>query len=130
MGPISSLSLLLGISSKVHPCESWESPTSQVSGVLRGRAPPNFLFPEVTCLHSFCRSSALQSFSLTQYQVRFPPTSTFPLKSLRPSPLRIAFFSLPLEHFSLLSRMNSVDCILCILYDVLFCFVFWLIPTY
>jgi hypothetical protein len=71
----------------------------------------------------------LQSFSLTHYQIRFPfpltqsylPQSTFPPRSLPPTPLMIAFFSLPngteaysLGHFSLFS--SSVDCILGIMY--------------
>jgi hypothetical protein len=38
VGSISSLSLLLGISSKVPPCESWESFTSQISGAFWGEA--------------------------------------------------------------------------------------------
>jgi hypothetical protein len=32
----------------------------------------NLLPPEVACFHSFCWPSGLQSFSLTQYQIRFP----------------------------------------------------------
>ena len=43
VGSISSLSLLLGISSKVPPFESWESFTSQVSGTLWGCLFPFFL---------------------------------------------------------------------------------------
>jgi hypothetical protein len=64
VGCISTLSVLLGISSIVHPFESCESLTSQVSGA--------FLFLEVSCLHYFCWTSVLHSFSLTQYQIRFP----------------------------------------------------------
>jgi hypothetical protein len=51
------------------------------------------------------------------------PPSTFHLKSLLPSPLMVALFSLPsgtglslLGHFSLLTFSSSVACILCILY--------------
>ena len=33
-------------------------------------------FPEVACLHSFCQTSGLQSFSLYQYQIRFPSPHT------------------------------------------------------
>jgi hypothetical protein len=102
----------------------------------------NLLFPEVACLHSFFWPSGLQSISLTQYQIRFPssppnplPThSTFPPRSLPPSSLVIAFFSLPsgteassLEHFSLLTFLSSVDCIL---YSVCFFFGGELISTY
>ena len=62
---------------------------------------PTYTFFKVisdVCLHSFCWPSGLQSFSPTQYQIRFhstpslPPTlSTFPPRSLPPSPLVIAF---------------------------------------
>ena len=93
---------------------------------------PTSLFPEVACLHSFCWPSGLQSFSLTQYQIRFlsnptvshpnPHLHSLPSSSLPPFLLVIAFFSLPsgteassLGHFSLLSLLNSVDCILCTL---------------
>jgi hypothetical protein len=109
----SSLSLL-GISK--GPFESWEFLTSQA---------------EVACLHSFCRPSGLQSFSLTQYQIMPPPPprtpplipSTFPSRSFPLSPLVIDFFYLPngtkassLGHFCLLSFLSHVDCILGILY--------------
>ena len=41
---------------------------------------PNLLFPEVACFHSFCWPSGLQSFSFTQYQIRFPsPPSPDPI---------------------------------------------------
>jgi hypothetical protein len=43
VGSISSLSLLFGISSKLPPCESWESLTSQVSGAF-WRVPPTSYF--------------------------------------------------------------------------------------
>jgi hypothetical protein len=62
-----------GVLSKFPPFESWESLAPQVSGAFWGEGcPPNLLFPEVSCLHSFCCSSGLQSFSFTQYQIRFP----------------------------------------------------------
>ena len=72
---ISSLSLLLGLSSKVPP---FECLTSQVSGALLGggRGCPN---PPISwgCLFTlFCRLSGLQSFSLPQYQTRFPSHHT------------------------------------------------------
>jgi hypothetical protein len=58
--------------------------------------------------------------------------------SLPPHLWLIAFFSLPsgneassLGHFSLLSLLNSVDCVLCILYRFFFLFLFfWLISSY
>jgi hypothetical protein len=60
-----------------------------------------------------------------------PPTSTFLLRFLHPSPLVIAFFSLPsgtevssFGLFNLLTFLSSVDCVLGILYF------FWLISTY
>jgi hypothetical protein len=90
----SSLSLLMGISSKVHPLKPG-SFNSQVSGAFWGY--PQLLFPEVACLHSFWWPSWHQSFSLTQCHIRFPSTlhfptpSTFPPRSLPPSPLVIAF---------------------------------------
>ena len=96
------LPLLSSFSSKVPPFESWESCTSQVSGAFGGGDTPNLLFPEVSCLYSFCWPSGLQSFSLTQYQIRFPSfpftsltPSTFLPRFFPPSPLVIAFFSLP-----------------------------------
>ena len=55
------------------------------------------------------------------------PLSTFPPMFILPSPLVVAFFSLPIRteasslgYFSLLSSLSSVDCILCILYFLLF----------
>jgi hypothetical protein len=44
---ISSLSLLLGITSKVLLFESWESLTSQVSGVFWSPPPPTFYLPRL-----------------------------------------------------------------------------------
>jgi hypothetical protein len=79
--------------------------------VHSGGIPPNLLFPEVACFHSFCRPSGLQYFSLTQYQIRFPPLpihlpSQVP-PSLPPSPFMIAFFSLPSgTEASLLGHFN------------------------
>jgi hypothetical protein len=131
VGSINSLSLLSDISSKVPPFDFWKSLTSQVSGAswcVCGGVPCNLLFPEVSCFHSFCWPSGLQSFSLTQYQIRFlspllpPNLSNFPPRSLHLSPLVTAFFSLPsrteassVKHFSLLSFLSSVDCIFGIL---------------
>jgi hypothetical protein len=48
--------------------------------------PPNLLSPEVACFHSFCWPPGLQSFSLTQYQIRFLST---------PHPLSLSGPSLP-----------------------------------
>jgi hypothetical protein len=55
-----------------------------------------------------------------------PTPTIFPPKSFPSSPLVIAFFSIPsrteassLGHFSLLSLLNSVDCILCNIVNLL-----------
>jgi hypothetical protein len=137
VGSINSFLPTVGHFIKDPPYESWDSLTSQVSGAFWENPPPNLQFPEVACLHSFWWLSGFQSFSLTQYQIRFPlsptvppPPHTHPLpsSSLTPSPLVIAFFiPLPSETeasslgpFSLLSLFNSVDCILCILYKFFF----------
>jgi hypothetical protein len=76
-------------------------------------------------------SSGLQSFSFTKYQIRFnsfsplpPPLATFPPRSLSPSPLVIAFLSLPsgtevssLRHFCLFNFLilGTVSWIFCTL---------------
>jgi hypothetical protein len=126
VGSISSLSLLWGISFKVPPYESWESLTSQVSGPFWRVSPPSYLLR----LPVSIPSAGPWGFSLfpspntkSGSPVYFLPT--FPPKSFPPSPLVIAFFSLPsraetssLGHFSLLSLLNFVRVI------VLFCFVF------
>jgi hypothetical protein len=107
--------------------------------ILEG--PLNFLSPEVACFLSFCWPSGLQSFSVTQYQIRFlshslssppplshPPPRSHPLSligpSFPPSPLVIAFFCLPSGTeesspgpFSLLTFLSSVDYILGIPYS-------------
>jgi hypothetical protein len=64
------------------------------------------------------------------YTPLLPHPIHFP-SQIPPSPLVIAFFSLPsgteassLGHFSLLSLLNSLDCILCILYEF-FSFLFF-----
>jgi hypothetical protein len=124
VGSTNSLSSLLGTSSKVPPYESWESLTSQVFGTTS-----YFLRLPV-----FIVSAGTQGFcSFPSPNIRscspLPPTAlppcpySLPSPSLTPSSLVIAFFSLPsgteayfLGHFSLLSLLNSVDYILCILY--------------
>ena len=62
-----------------------------------------------------------QSFSPTQYQIMFPSLHSpiLLLSQVHPSPLVVAFFSLPsrtgtssLGPFSLLTLLSSVDCIL------------------
>jgi hypothetical protein len=63
--------------------------------LVNSGSPPNLLFPEVACLHSFCRPSGLQSFSLTQYQIRFPPPHPLSLPS--PSLLTYDCFLLSLK---------------------------------
>jgi hypothetical protein len=90
---------------------------------------PHLKFPEVACLYSSCWPSELQSFSLTQYKIRFPSQthslltqSTFPPMSLPPSTLVTAFFPLPSEtEASSLYLGYSVRFLFCL---VLFC-CFW-----
>jgi hypothetical protein len=71
VGPISSLSPMSGISSKVPHFESWESLTSQVSSAFwRVPQPP---IPWGCLSLFFCWPSGLQSFfPPKQYQIRFP----------------------------------------------------------
>jgi hypothetical protein len=99
VGSISSLSLLtllLGISSKVPVSPGSLSPL----WCTLHRSPPPPPPISWSCLHSFCWPSGLQSFSLTQYQIKFP----FPLKS---HPLSIQGPSLP-PHLWLLSSPSQV----------------------
>ena len=126
---ISSLSLLSDISSKVPPCESRDSLTSQVSGAFWGTPPTSyFLRLPVSILSD--GPQGFSPFSSPNTRSGSPlPATVSPPKSFPLSPLEIAFFSLPSEteasllgHFSLLNLLNSVDCILCILYGVLFFF--------
>jgi hypothetical protein len=100
---------------------------------------PHLLFPEVACLHLFLlalRASVLFPHTVPDqgplYSNCHSTLFTFPPKPLPPSPLVIAFFSLPsgteepsLEHFSLLSVLDSVDSILCILYGLFLFFFFF-----
>jgi hypothetical protein len=106
VGSINSLSLLSDILSNFsHLPGLW--------CILHG--PPNLLPSEIACFPSFCWSSGLQSFSLTQYQIRFsysPLPHSFSLTGH--SQLVIAFFSLPsgteeslLGSFSLLIFLSS-----------------------
>ena len=46
---------------------------------------PNILSPEVACFYSFCWPSGLQSFALSQYQIRFPTSPCLPLFLQDPS---------------------------------------------
>jgi hypothetical protein len=85
VGSMSYLSLLFGISSKVPPFGSWESLTSKVYGAFWS-------------IYSFCWLSGLQSFSLSQYQIRFPSPpnslpSTFLPGSLPPLLWLLSFLS-------------------------------------
>jgi hypothetical protein len=127
---ISSLSLLSGISSKVPPpYKTWESLTSQVSGSFWG-LPPTFYFLRLPVSILSAGPQGFNPFpspntrSGSLLPLLLPPVpSTFPAKTLPPSPIMIAFFYLPsgikassLGHFSLSSLLNSVDCILCISY--------------
>jgi hypothetical protein len=125
VGSISSLSLLSGISSKVPLFESWESFTSQVSGAF-WRVPLTSYFlrlpvyilsagPQGFFSH-FTSLSTRKGRPLPSTLPTLPPNpSTFPARYTPPSTPVIAFFSLP-GHFSLLSVLSSVDCILGILY--------------
>jgi hypothetical protein len=126
VGSISSLSLLLGISFKAPPFESWESFTFQVSGA-HWRVPPTSYLPRlpVSTLSSGHQGFSLFPLSNTRLD-SFPPHSTLSLhlstftpRSLPSYPLVIDFFSLPsgteaslLGHFSLWTFLTSVDYIL------------------
>ena len=92
---------------------------------------------EVASFHSFCWTSGLHSFSLTQYQIRFPsppnthfppPLSTFLPRSLPSSALVIAFFSPPsgteASSFRHLSLLTFEFCGLYLGYSVLYYYCF------
>jgi hypothetical protein len=84
---IISLSLLSGISSKVVRISHLAGLRCILEGLL------NLLPPEVACFYPFCWPSGLHSFSLTQYLIRVPSSSTlstFPPRSIFPSTLVIA----------------------------------------
>ena len=90
VGSISSLSLLSRISSKVPPFESWNSFTSQVSGVFWGVPPTSYFLR----LPFYILSSGHQVFST------FPSPNTRAGSSLYPlpfalCPLSFLAFSLP-----------------------------------
>jgi hypothetical protein len=124
VGSISSLSLPLGISSKVPPFESRDSLTSQVSGTFWRvritsyfqRLPVSILSPGPQVFSPFPISNTNSGSSLSSH---FSHTlSTLPPRSLPPSPLVLAFFSLPswteaslLGNLTLLIFFSSVDCI-------------------
>ena len=112
---------IVGHLSKVPLFDSWESLTSQVSAAF-WRIPPQSPI-SWGCLFPFflltLRASVLFPHPIPDQVPLFPPLlptpSTFPPRSLPPSPLVIAFFSLPsgteaswLGPFSLLSLLNSV----------------------
>jgi hypothetical protein len=88
VGSLTSLSLLLGISSKVPPFESWETLTSQVSGAFC-RVPPYSYFPR---LHVSILSAGPPGFS------NFPSPNTKSGSTLPPPfphPLSLSGRSLP-----------------------------------
>jgi hypothetical protein len=138
VGSISYLSLLSGISSKVPPFESWESLISQVSGTYWSVPRTSYLLtPKVACFYSFLflhpipDQLPLSPFCFTHHQ------ETSPLRLLCPSQVVIGFFSLSsgtevssLGHFSLLTFLSAVVCILGILYFCFVCLFVWLISTY
>ena len=97
--------------------ESLSPPRSLVHSEGPHNPPP----PEVACIHSFCWSSGLHSFSRTQCQIMLHlltlPPSNFPPRSFHFSHLLIAFFFFPsgtevssLRLFSLLTFWSSLDC--------------------
>jgi hypothetical protein len=97
-----SLFLMLSISSKVPPFDSWESLTLQVSGEF-WRVPQTSHFlrlpvsvlsdgPQVFCL--FSPPSTRSGSPLASPTLPLPPC-TFSPRSFPPSPLAIAFFSIP-----------------------------------
>jgi hypothetical protein len=140
MVSVSSLFLLLGISSMVPPYESWDSLTSQVSGAFCVVAPTTYFL----MLPVYILSAGPQGFSNfsspnTRTGSPLPPSNAhIPVHSPSQVPLTIpssqlviASFSLlsgteasSLGHFNLLSLLNSVDCILYILYFFLISFLF------
>jgi hypothetical protein len=136
VGSISSLSYCQAFYLRSHPLipESLLPPRSLVHSGGSPQA-PYFLWLPVSIL-----SAGPQRFSPfpspnTRSGSPLPPPPhapfTFSSRSHPPSPLVIAFFSLPsgteassLEHFSFFTFLSSVDCILGILY------LFWLISSY
>jgi hypothetical protein len=122
VGFIGFLSLLLSISSKVPPCETWESLSSQISSVV-WVVPPIFYLLRLpvyilsagpqgfSCFSSPNNRSGSPTPILFPFQVP-PSLPTYDCFLLSPSEIEVS----SLEHFSLLSFLNSVDCILCILY--------------
>jgi hypothetical protein len=93
--------------------------------ILEPHPHPNLLFSEVACFQSFCWSSGLQTFSLTQYQIRFPPPPsllTSPIYSpsqASPSlPTGDCFLPPPKWDWGILTWALTSAC-----WPVLFCFV-------
>jgi hypothetical protein len=134
---ITSLFLLSGISSKVPPLslETLELRSSTHRSLVQSRGSPQPPTSLSCLIQFFLRPSELQSFSLTQYQMRFPSSSHLSVFFFSPKPppstLGITFFSLPskieessLGSFSLLPPLSSVDCILGILCFSFFFFLF------
>jgi hypothetical protein len=126
MGSINTLSLLLNISSKVPPFESWESFTSQGSSAFWKVAPTSYL-PRLPASFLF---AGLQGFSpFPSPNIRsgspFPPSPIHFPSQVPPSSLVNAFFSLPsgtevssLEHLHLVDHFEF--CGLYLGYSVLF----------
>jgi hypothetical protein len=124
------LSLLSGTSSKVPPFDSWDSLTSQVSGAF-WRVPPTSYFRgwrfPVSILSAGPQGFSPFPSSNTRSHPPTPwllplPLCTFPPRPLLLSPVVIVFFFIPsgtdissLGHFSLLTFLSSMDCILGIL---------------
>jgi hypothetical protein len=141
---LDALSFCLRCALKVHspycrafhlrslPLSRWESLTLQVSGTF-WRVPPASYFPS---LPLSILSVGPQGFSSFLDPIPnhvpffpFPPHSPFPPRSLSPSLLLIAFFSLPsstevslLGPFSLLTFLSPMHCIVGILYFFIYIF--------
>ena len=139
VGSISSLSLLSGISSTVPPFESWQSLTSQFSGAFWKISPTSYLLRlSVFILSAGLRASFLLPRSIPdQVPLSFTlhplDTNTFPPRCFPffpPSPLVVAFFSLPsgteassLGHFSLLASVSFFKYLMFLLYRFFSCLV-------
>ena len=122
-----SLSLLSGIITKVL----WVLRVSHLPGLWCILvSPPSLLLPEVAYLHSFCWSLGIQSFSLTQYKIRFPPSPQisspihFPSQVPPSLPTYDCFLLSPKWDWGILTwalQLWTVSYILCMGYCYCFC---------
>jgi hypothetical protein len=102
---IGSLSLPSDISSKVPPFQSWESLPSHISGAFWRS--PNLLFPEIACLHSFCRPWGLQSFFLTQEHAWYLLTNKWILAKSKQQQKTYRIHKIKFTEFK---RLNKLKC--------------------